>query len=556
MDGAIGSDQVGGKFDDGHCSTCRLKKKKKRKDILCKECQRLRFEERSKMDTEQFDMLGLDVCHVHIKPFEFMCGKHQNLCCSSCFFDLHRSCKDVIDLQAYAASEKSETTQKKVTSMITDIQVYANSMVTAIKESQSHMTSQVDSLKETLDDMKKTVMKKFDDFNDEMVKHATEIQDQKNVELDQKLCEALDIGNELEKVRQLFLSVSEKGSELQKVTVLHTIPERIASLWPVLKDQHTNLSNAEFSLKYKDAIIDLLKPDETIGTLRIATESVCASSQPPEKNVRLKTVASAVVKQKTKYTKHPKYPNCSGMDFLPDGRLVVVENANGFLAVMNERLTTVGLHKLTNHRYDVVTVSDEEVAVTGSYVIEMFRIEQNHRITLTRTLSTQSQYFSISLMNETTFLVSTFKDHRPLRMVTLAGEETDFNLLPSKVYQFNKSRSVFNRAENKCLLTDADENGVHFYDLFGSSVVDSLVKNVQINKPMGVCVGPSGTVFVCSSRSNSIVQLTSSGRILCSIKLPMKYPSAICISKDMARIAITSSCEGESKIQIYELLNS
>lgn len=549
---AKGSDQVGGRSSSGHCSTCRLKKKEKRGGILCLECERQKCGGKSNSDTEQFDMLGLDKCNVHTKQFEFMCGTHKSLCCSSCFFELHRSCKDVIDLQTYAISKKSRVTMDKVSSMITDIQVCACSITTAIKESQSHMTRQVDSIQVLLDDMKKTILKKIDDFNAKTMKELTEVKDKAVSELDKRLLETKDILHEVDSIRNLVLSLSEIGTEVQKITAFHAVPKKIASLWPLLTNQQDNLSKSQFYLEYKDAIIDILKPDETIGTLRIATQNI-HTSPPLEKNLELKILSSAVVKQSPKLTKDP---NCSGMDFMPDGRLVVVDNPNELLALMDERLKTLGTHKLTSHRYDVTSLSDNEVAVTGSHSIELFKIAKNHIMTLTKTLSTQSQYFSISLMNETTFLVSTFQDQRPLRMVTLAGEEKDFDLLPNKLYSFNKSRSTFIRLANKCVLTDTDENCVHLYERFGDLVIESVVKNEQIQKPVGVCAGPAGTVFVCSSRTHSIVQLTSSGRKVCFFKLPIKHQLSICVSQDMTRMAISSSCDGESKIQIYQFVKT
>ena len=52
----------------------------------------------------------------------------------------------------------------------------------------------------------------------------------------------------------------------------------------------------------------------------------------------------------------------------------------------------------------------------------------NH-ITVTNIIRTSVPYNTISLMNDTTFLVNTIEDRRPLRTMTMSGEEKDMDLV-------------------------------------------------------------------------------------------------------------------------------
>ena len=119
--------------------------------------------------------------------------------------------------------------------------------------------------------------------------------------------------------------------------------------------------------------------------------------------VTLKLIKSVEVKQCDGDVKEPWY---SEMDFLSDGRLVVVDHRNWKLYVMDENLQKLGMYKFSGYRYDVSVVSKEEVAVTGGTVIGFLHISKTNHITLTRTITTTAQYNSICLMNDTTFLVS------------------------------------------------------------------------------------------------------------------------------------------------------
>ena len=99
-------------------------------------------------------------------------------------------------------------------------------------------------------------------------------------------------------------------------------------------------------------------------------------------------------------------PMYSGIAFLSDGRLVVVDHRNWKLYVMDENLQKLGMYKFSGYRCDVAVVSGKEVAVTSYKVIGFLHISKTNQITLTRTLTTTAQYDSICLMNDTTFLVS------------------------------------------------------------------------------------------------------------------------------------------------------
>ena len=120
----------------------------------------------------------------------------------------------------------------------------------------------------------------------------------------------------------------------------------------------------------------------------------------------LKLIKSVEVKQCDGDVKKPWY---TGMDFLSDGRLVVVDNMNWKVYVMDENLQKLGMYKFSGYGYDVAVVSKEEVAVTGGpyEVIEFLHISKTNHITLTRTITTTALWCdSICLMNDTTFFRS------------------------------------------------------------------------------------------------------------------------------------------------------
>lgn len=264
-------------------------------------------------------------------------------------------------------------------------------------------------------------------------------------------------------------------------------------------------------------------------------------------------MASIDLKQGTDDKKEPDF---SGMDFFPDGRLVAIDHANKILSILNENLEKVGLFLFTEVRHCVCTISNKEIVVTsgGIRVIEFFSISETNKISLTRTLNVSTSYFSICLMNTSTFLVSTLNDRRPLRMVTRRGEEKDFENLPDKIYGINNSCSIYLPSRNILVLTDASDNSVHLYDVVDNFVTRRVVKHQALEHPLGVSVGPEDCLFICSVNTDSIVQVSASGKVISSNKVSFRFPVLTCVSKDRKRMAVSNGYAGKRKLYLFHLM--
>ncbi|XP_060577125.1 tripartite motif-containing protein 12A-like [Ruditapes philippinarum] len=68
----------------------------------------------------------------------------------------------------------------------------------------------------------------------------------------------------------------------------------------------------------------------------------------------------------------------TGIDFLPDGKLVAVDHYNKKILVYNEELEKVGSYQLSYTPQSVVTVSEDEVAITSGkeYIKDILRVSK------------------------------------------------------------------------------------------------------------------------------------------------------------------------------------
>ncbi|KAH3815860.1 hypothetical protein DPMN_144394 [Dreissena polymorpha] len=248
-------------------------------------------------------------------------------------------------------------------------------------------------------------------------------------------------------------------------------------------------------------------------------------------------------------------PFLSGLDFLPDGRLVAVDNNNLKCIMMNDRLQLLGTpYKFNIYPYDVVCLSQCELAVTTlSKKVCLLSVSSDNVISLTRQINTSTCVFSICCMTPTTMVVSTYDAPRPVRMITHGGVESDFDrvLFNKKTYKFEESKCTFVPSKNTLVLTDRDAHTVYMLDTVKGT--SRAVTHDNIQEPIGACVGPGDSVLVCSMAKNSIVHLTVDGDILCTYHVDMRSPYTLCMKNDGSRFVVSGCKNGMKKLMMYKL---
>ncbi|XP_052216131.1 uncharacterized protein LOC127834375 [Dreissena polymorpha] len=248
-------------------------------------------------------------------------------------------------------------------------------------------------------------------------------------------------------------------------------------------------------------------------------------------------------------------PLLSGLDFLPDGRLVAVDNKNKKMIILNERLQRVGTpYKFKTNPRDVLYLPHNELAVTrGGNNVSFLSVISDNVTRLKREINTPFDAYYICCKSPSNMVVSTFNDSRPVRMITVDCVESEFDQVkfPKNTYKKGESSCTYVQSKNTLVLTDRLAHTVFIYDTFKGT--SRAVTGETIKEPRGACVGPGETVLVCSKKKNSIVHLTVDGAILGTYPVDMELPYSICVSKDGTRLAVSNVFVGNRKLQLYKI---
>jgi len=181
--------------------------------------------------------------------------------------------------------------------------------------------------------------------------------------------------------------------------------------------------------------------------------------------------------------------------------------------------------------------------------IWLLTVARDNSITPLTTISTSFSCFSICPIDKDTFLVGTVRHSPPVRTVTVQGQEgyVQPGSLPNKTYKLGESWCTFVQHVKTVVFVDRFAHSVHFYNLDNGTNV--TVQNSDISRPRGVCGGGDrGSVFLCSSDTGTIVQMSARGELVKAHKVDMDNPCIICVSKDGSRIVVANNIQHEMPI--------
>ncbi|XP_060576115.1 uncharacterized protein LOC132733482 [Ruditapes philippinarum] len=567
-----GNGEVSGRFQEILCQPCLKKNKRTAAEKFCSACDefqcldcsnvhythaflrnhKLVNANEAKTKQGSFDMKGLDQCDQHQEVLKFFCEDENQLCCSTCAIVDHRKCHSVVEIQKVAGRSAYRSSTLKV--KLEEVREKANIIIDSIVSSKEKLYEDAKEIPIKIRRMRDEVMKMFDELEISVVKDVESFKKETLEKLAIKQSQnekyLADITTCLETIDKVY----QNGTVVQRFIAEQKMKNDVNIL-------HKNVNAECHDLETVTATFDF---DETLKlpplpvtdyvpgqlTLLFCLSEVANTKVPVNTEVILTPVKSIDLKQGKGDKDEPLY---TGIDFLPDGRLVAVDNENKKCLVYNEKLEKVGSYQLSYRPLSVVAVSEDKVAITsGGKLLDILHVTKSNDITLDRRIKVTTNYYSICQKDDKYFVGGTIDHSPPVRMISSTGEEKDFNInFPNKSYPIETSACTYIRNSDKVVLTDRYEHTVFIYDVKTNTRI--VVKDDQIKEPCGVAIGQSGSILVCSEETNSIVQISQTGQILSSHKLDMKYPRAICVSRDKSFLAITNLCEGNIKLQKFKI---
>ncbi|XP_053404909.1 uncharacterized protein LOC128558750 [Mercenaria mercenaria] len=349
--------------------------------------------------------------------------------------------------------------------------------------------------------------------------------------------------------------VSIHGTPEQKFIAVHELNKQVKLAQKEVEHECDQLETVDISLKMNEtsAPKDIIEDKNRLGALKIQTNKVTIDHVRGQRPVNLK-LAKIIYLTKSENDKHE--PLLNGVDFLPGGRLIAIDNMNDELLVFDDCLEKTGSIDLSYHPLSVVAVSEDTVAITsatgGNHQVELLYVSESSTLVNIKTYKVNGRYNSACLKDDNNLVIGTFDAIKLARILSLSGEEKDFSVnFHSKPYHPDTVSCTYIKELDKVIISDLDENLLYIYDVATNTRV--IVRDSKIDGPTGVAVGPMNSVFVCCQNTNSVVQISPTGVILSSHMLDMRFPFSICISKDKTKLAVSNRRKEKRTLQVFKI---
>jgi len=165
-------------------------------------------------------------------------------------------------------------------------------------------------------------------------------------------------------------------------------------------------------------------------------------------------------------------------------------------------------------------------------------VDVDSRVILEKTLKTSVRYYSICLVYNDLFAVTTMDSQLPVRLINTQGIEEDIRgRFHSKMYFNYISYCAFTEVSRIFVWTDRDS--IHIVN--DRSGANTTVTEDSI-AATGVAVGPDGYIYVSSFDTKSVVYISPHGKIIGSFAVGL-YPVAISVSNDGNSLVVASKYE-------------
>ncbi|KAH3810240.1 uncharacterized protein LOC127836519 [Dreissena polymorpha] len=500
------------------------------------------------------DMKGMDKCHEHGRDIEFFCQEHAKLCCSSCVL-VHRRCDQVEEITKVSRQTRPELQALKQS--LIKLQSEADDIIADCKQSETVLNESTEKMSSEVDGMRDRIIQLFEDAKQKCITEATEFKTAESKRIGNRRDTSSKVKNEISNDLSMCGILLEHGTPSQQYIYSELMKEKRKTIESIMHDQRQIKVAPTVTVSFSKELTSFLEVGSNIiklnydGNKTVETSRSSLPSQPRQFTMELLLSVDL-----SKTGVYQVKPFLRGLNFLPDGRLVAIDNNNHQCIILNDRLQRLGApYKFKIRPLGVVCVSHDVLCVTfgSSKVVCLLSVSTTNVIKLTREIKISSKVDSICCMSPNNMVVSTLYDPCHARMLSVDGVESNFDnlIFPNKTYTAHESVCTYVQSKNTLVLTDKLAHTVYMYDTVKGT--SRAVTNENIRIPSGACVAPGDTVLVCSTYKNSIVHLSVNGEIIGTYPVDMRYPDSICVSKDGTKMAVSNCVEGIGKLQLYKL---
>ncbi|XP_053389642.1 E3 ubiquitin-protein ligase Midline-1-like [Mercenaria mercenaria] len=488
-------------------------------------------------------------CQQHGKKVKFYCKDEDKLCCSTCAIITHRECKGLVEISEMVKDKFSSIQRSILSKQISELENTMKSSAAHFVSESKKLTSQATELMDHLKQLREKVIHRFDALDDNLKGEIKAVQTAKSSEIMINAFGCDEIACEMRRLMHMLELANQNGTEEQQFVVVKKLMNEFVGRKSQADLKFAKVESINLSLNIPKTIDNFL--DISAENMSVSVESKtevipsCAAKT-------LSLLAEAKIEQDVGEECKPWY---RGIGFLNDGKILAVDHSNKKCVLMNENLKSIGGLKLPYSPFNLAVTEDNCVVITAGLKKKLYIYEVNENNTLTEkhVIPVSLKCDSISNFDTNKCIVGAFDSPEPAHEINFAGDITQLNF-DFEGMQFATAKNFkccYTKETRQLLITDKRDDAVHICDLANGN--RNTVQDKSFVKPRGISHYMNDLYFICSSGTDSIVQLTTAGKVLAVNKINMNCPYSICISQDKNKLLVSNNHSEVKRLLLFKI---
>ena len=492
-------------------------------------------------------------CFEHTGKFiDMYCVDHNKMVCSECVTIDHKGCQNLITIDKVAGDIRESLEAHKLLDKLKESMEESECIVVDRKRNIDKLEANKANVLEQIRLVKVEVNKVLDEleqlFSDDLdATHELEVgllEDQIH------RCELLQ--KAIASSTGVLNAAIKHGTDNELFVVAHKMEKELRRYENVLEKETNVTREVDYKLEVNYEIEHILLALDEIGVLRVHKDPSIVSPF-VKKNAKLLTHFEATS------TMDDRCAELTGGTFLPDEKLILVDNANEKLKLFTLEGDLLSELELSTPPWDITCIPGGMAAVTLPVEKKILVVSAANSdcITPIEQFKTTGKCYGIAYsyyQKELVVACDTPSDGQAtVKALSLLGQEVrDLRLDANGDVMFTRPNYVATNPFNADVYLSDGSNGTVTGVTMKGDFRFRYSEN-YLKLPTGIAADNHGCVYVCGNGSCDIHQLSRDGKRIRLLMDGLHHPRAISFDPYEERFLVTSDGSYKSIVHIYEL---
>jgi hypothetical protein len=479
------------------------------------------------------------------------CVDHNKVACSECTRIDHKSCETVIPVDKVAGEIRDSSEALKLLDKLKECNEETECIVLDRKRTSDKLKSTKDKVLSKVKAVRIEINKVLDELEQMFKQDLENTHTQVINGLEDQIGRCHLLQKAVNSSRAILQAAIEYGTDNELFVVAHRMEREFHKYETVLEKEESNIRDIDYDFEQNYEIEHILMALDEIGSLKVN---------------KTPTVVSPFIKKRA--TPGSRFDATSAMDdrcaeltggtFLPDDRLMLVDNANRKLKLFTPDGDLLCEFELSSAPWDITCVPCGMAAVTLPSEKKVMLVSgMNDCITPVEQFNTSGKCYGIAYSYYAKDLVvacDTPGDGlATVKVISLSGDEL------RNIAIGENGLSIISRPSY--VATNPFDADVYVSDECNNTIIGITTngeirfnhKHSYLKLPVGIAADNHGCIYVCGNGSCDIHQMTRDGQRIRLLTDGLPHPRAIAFDPYGDRFLVTSDGSYKSTVQVYTM---